>query len=109
MDFNHISGETIHFSEATHRLQRWNVPTHVSDPDVPTRYAKYIKDIRYVTVPRKQLNQDFSTNMLLKIYLCIILMLTMAPNIPQCTLKMLVIQPGPPFHFNEVEMVKKRD
>ena len=45
--------------------------------------------------------------MLLKIYLCIILMLTMAPNIPQCTLKMLVIQPGPPFHFNEVEMVKK--
>ena len=61
----------------------------------------------YVTVPRKQLNQDFSTNMLLKIYLCIILMLTMAPNIPQCTLKMLVIQPGPPFHFNEVEMVKK--
>lgn len=65
--------------------------------------------IIYVTVPRKQLNQDFSTNMLLKIYLCIILMLTMAPNIPQCTLKMLVIQPGPPFHFNEVEMVKKRD
>ena len=69
--------------------------------------SKYI--FRYVTVPRKQLNQDFSTNMLLKIYLCIILMLTMAPNIPQCTLKMLVIQPGPPFHFNEVEMVKKRD
>ena len=35
-------------------------------------------------------------------------MLTMAPNIPQCTLKMLVIQPGPQFHFNEVEMVKKK-
>ena len=68
-----------------------------------------IKLVLYVAVPRKQLNQDFSTNMLLKIYLCIILMLTMAPNIPQCTLKMLVIQPGPPFHFNEVEMVKKRD
>ena len=32
----------------------------------------------------------------------------MAPNIPQCTLKMLVIQPGPQFHFNEVEMVKKK-
>ena len=47
VDFNHISGETIHFSEATHRLQRWNVPTHVSDPDVPTRYAKYVKDIKY--------------------------------------------------------------
>ena len=35
--------------------------------------------------------------------------LTMAPNIPQCTLKMLVIQPGPPFHFNEVQIVKKWD
>ena len=70
--------------------------------------SSFLRNV-YVTVPRKQLNQDFSTNMLLKIYLCIILMLTMAPNIPQCTLKMLVIQPGPPFHFNEVEMVKKRD
>ena len=72
-------------------------------------HSNWVAKFIYVTVPRKQLNQDFSTNMLLKIYLCIILMLTMAPNIPQCTLKMLVIQPGPPFHFNEVEMVKKRD
>ena len=60
----------------------------------------------YVAVPRKQLNQDFSTNMLLKIKLGINFRLTMAPNIPQCTLKMLVIQPGPPFHFNEVQIVK---
>ena len=59
-----------------------------------------------VAVPRKQLNQDFSTNMLLKIKLGINFRLTMAPNIPQCTLKMLVIQPGPPFHFNEVQIVK---
>ena len=58
--------------------------------------------LSYVAVPRKQLNQDFSTNMLLKIKLGINFRLTMAPNIPQCTLKMLVIQPGPPFHFNEV-------
>ena len=64
---------------------------------------------RYVAVPRKQLNQDFSTNRLLKTNLAIGLMLTMAPNIPQCTLKMIVIQPGPPFHFNRVKIVKKRD
>ena len=60
----------------------------------------------YVAVPRKLLNQDFSTNRLLKTNLAIGLMLTMAPNIPQCTLKMIVIQPGPPFHFNGVEIVK---
>ena len=36
-------------------------------------------------------------------------MLTMAPNIPQCTLKMIVIQAGPPFHFNGVKIVKKWD
>ena len=34
------------------------------------------------------------------------LMLTMAPNIPECMLKMIVIQPGPPFHFNGVKIVK---
>ena len=44
--------------------------------------------------------------MLLKINLGINFRLTMAPNIPQCTLKMLVIQPGPPFHSNEVQIVK---
>ena len=60
----------------------------------------------YVAVPRKQLNQDFSTNRLLKTNLAIGLMLTMAPNIPQCVLKMIVIQPGPPFHFNGVKVVK---
>ena len=59
-----------------------------------------------VAVPRKQLNQDFSTNRLLKTNLAIGLMLTMAPNIPQCTLKMIVIQPRPPSHFNGVEIVK---
>ena len=66
----------------------------------------YIMYNIYVAVPRKQLNQDFSTNRLLKTNLAIGLMLTMAPNIPQCTLKMIVIQPGPPFHFNGVEIVK---
>ena len=60
----------------------------------------------YVAVPRKQRNQDFSTNMLLKIKLGINFRLKMAPNIPQCTLKMLVIQSGPQFHFNEVKVVK---
>ena len=54
----------------------------------------------YVAVPRKQLNQDFSTNMLLKIKVGIRLVLKMAPNIPQCTLKVISIQLGPPFHFN---------
>ena len=32
-------------------------------------------------------------------------MLTMAPNIPQCTLKMLVIQPGPPFWCETLQIV----
>ena len=59
-------------------------------------WAKFI----YVAVPRKQLNQDFSTNMLLKIKVGIRLVLKMAPNIPQCTLKVISIQLGPPFHFN---------
>ena len=54
----------------------------------------------WVAVPRKQLNQDFSTNMLLKIKVGIRLVLKMAPNIPQCTLKVISIQLGPPFHFN---------
>ena len=60
----------------------------------------------YVAVPRKQLNQDFSTNRLLKTNLAFRLVLKMAPNIPQCMLKMIVIQPGPPFHFNGVKIVK---
>ena len=51
----------------------------------------------YVTDPRKQLNQDFGTNMLLKPKLGINFKLTMAPDIPQCTLKMISIQPG--LHF----------
>ena len=64
------------------------------------------KKNHYVAVPRKQRNQDFSTNMLLKIKLGINFRLKMAPNNPQCTLKMLVIQSGPQFHFNEVKVVK---
>ena len=36
----------------------------------------------YVAVPRKQLDWDFGTNMLLKINLGIVFRLTMAPNIP---------------------------
>ena len=60
----------------------------------------------YVVVPRKQLNQDFSTNRLLETNLAIGLMLTMAPNIPQCMLKRKVTQPGPPFHFNGEKIVK---
>ena len=44
--------------------------------------------------------------MLLKIEVGIRLILTMAPNIPQCTLKMIVIQTGPPFHFYGVKIVK---
>ena len=63
----------------------------------------------YVAVPPKQLNQDFSKNRLLKTNLAIGLMLSMAPNIPQCTLKMIVIKPGPPFHFNGVKIIKKWD
>ena len=54
----------------------------------------------HIAFPRKQLNQDFSTNMLLKIKVGIRLVLKMAPNIPQCTLKVISIQLGPPFHFN---------
>ena len=69
----------------------------------------YIYINLYVAVPRKQLNQYFSTNWLLKTNPAIGLMLTMAPNIPQRTLKMIVIQPGPPFHFNGVKIVKKWD
>ena len=61
----------------------------------------------HVAFPRKQLNQDFSTNMLLQIDVGIRLILTMAPNIPQCTLKIIVIQLGPPFYFEGVKMVKK--
>ena len=38
--------------------------------------------------------------MLLKIKVGIRLVLKMAPNIPQCTLKVISIQLGPPFHFN---------
>ena len=57
----------------------------------------------YVTVPRKQLNQDFGTNMLLKPKLGINFKLTMAPDIPQCTLKMISIKTGPPFYVNEVK------
>ena len=41
--------------------------------------------------------------MLLKIKLGFRLMLTMAPNIPQCTLIMIVIETGPPFHLNGVK------
>ena len=37
---------------------------------------------RYVAVPRKQLDWDFGTNMLLKINLGIVFRLTMAPNNP---------------------------
>ena len=66
----------------------------------------YIFVNEYVAVSRKQLNQDFSTNRLLKTNLAIELMLKMAPNIPQCMLKMIVIQPGPPLHFNGVKIVK---
>ena len=62
--------------------------------------------VDYVAVPRKQLNQNFSTNRLLKTNLAFGLMLKMAPNIPQCTLEMIVIQAGPPFHFNGVKIVK---
>ena len=57
----------------------------------------------YVAVPRKQLNQDFGTNMLLKPKLGINFKLTMAPDIPQCTLKMISIKTGPPFFVNEVK------
>ena len=57
----------------------------------------------YVAVPRKQLNQDFGTNMLLKPKLGINFKLTMAPDIPQCTLKMISIKTGPPFYVNEVK------
>ena len=39
-------------------------------------------EISYVAVPRKQLDWDFGTNMLLKINLGIVFRLTMAPNIP---------------------------
>ena len=58
---------------------------------------------KYVAVPRKQLNQDFGTNMLLKPKLGINFKLTMAPDIPQCTLKMISIKTGPPFYVNEVK------
>ena len=51
----------------------------------------------YVTDPRKQLNQDFGTNMLLKKKLGIIFKLAMSPIIPQCTLKIIVIHNRPPF------------
>ena len=63
-------------------------------------------NLSYVAVPQKQLSQDFSTKMLLKFRLGFRLMLTMAPNIPQCTVKMIVIQTGPPFHFYGAITVK---
>ena len=52
----------------------------------------------YVALPRKQLNQDFGTNILLKPKLGISFKLTMAPNIPPYTLKMISIKTGPSFY-----------